>query len=104
MLPVHTALRKLDMFRFLKRKFGSGPGRSGRNLDRCRRMYANVFVSAPSDYAFVSKATGRCTFPSAERAWAVSIDGGGAITKEMAPSIMTVAVHVGEVGNQSKES
>jgi hypothetical protein len=99
--PVHTTLRKLDVFRFLKGKHGSGPGRSGHSLDRCRRLYANVFVSAPSGYALVSKATGRWSLPSGERAWASSSDGGGANNKRNGPLLdPPVAVHVGEVGNQ----
>ena len=58
-------------------------------------MYANVFVSAPSGYAFVSKATGRCNDTSTERAWAQRIDVVAQITKEIGytPGV-EVAVHV----------
>lgn len=88
------------MFRFLK---GENDSESVSKLNRCRRMYANVFVSAPSGYAFVSKATGRCTFPSTERARASSTGGSGAGNKRNGPPPrVVVAVHVGEAEQPEK--
>ncbi|KAH8994261.1 hypothetical protein EDB92DRAFT_1815189 [Lactarius akahatsu] len=56
-------------------------------------------------YAFVSKATGRCTFPPTERARASSTGGSGAGNKRNGPPPgVVVAVHVGEAGQPEKTS
>ncbi|KAH9038783.1 hypothetical protein EDB85DRAFT_1887825 [Lactarius pseudohatsudake] len=70
-----------------------------------RKWTAVPCILRQEGYAFVSKATGRCTFPSTERARASSTGGSGAGNKRNGPPPgVVVAVHVGKLSNQKKAS